>query len=95
MDDQTIERILALSQLALDDQAKQQLSRDLDAILGFFEIMNEVPTDDVQPLAHAVELDQMLRPDRAEGDIERGELQATAPETADGMYLVPKVLETR
>ena len=95
MDDQTIERILALSQLALDDEAKQQLSRDLDAILGFFEIMNEVPTDDVQPLAHAVEIDQLLRPDRAEGDIERDELQATAPETADGMYLVPKVLETR
>ena len=95
LDRQTIERILTLSQLSLDDDAVQQLSSDLDAILGFFEVMNDVATDDVEPLAHAVEIDQQLRPDDAKTSVDRDTLQALAPETADGMYLVPKVLETR
>ena len=86
---------MALSQLALDDQAKAQISHDLDAILGFIEIMNQVPTDDVEPLAHAVELDQILRSDVASLDFDRMQLQSSAPVTTDGFYLVPKVLDSQ
>ena len=86
---------MALSQLALDDQAKAQISQDLDAILGFIEIMNQVPTDDVEPLAHAVELEQILRSDVASLDFDRTRLQSSAPATSDGFYLVPKVLDSQ
>lgn len=95
MDESTIQRLLALSQLALDDQAKSQISQDLDAILGFIEVMNQVPTDGVLPLAHAVELDQILRSDLASPAIDRTRLQTNAPATTDGYYLVPKVLDSQ
>ena len=95
MDESTIQRLLALSQLALDDEAKQKLSDDLDSIIGFIEIMNQVPTDNVEPIAHAVELSQKLRPDVSSAHVDRDIMQLTAPETEEGFYLVPKVLEQR
>ena len=95
MDEPTILRLMALSQLALDDDAKQQLSDDLDSIIGFIEIMNQVPTENVEPLAHAVDLTQTLRPDESFDQVDRESMQMSAPDTQDGFYLVPKVLDQR
>lgn len=95
MDEVTIQRLLTLSQLSLDAAAKEQIGGDLDAIIGFIEVMNQVDTDGVEPLAHAVDLDQPLRKDHANAEINRNLFQALAPKTADGFYLVPKVLDQR
>ena len=95
MDEVTIQRLLTLSQLSLDTAAKDQIGRDLDAIIGFIEIMEQVDTDGVEPLAHAVDLDQPLRKDRASAEVNRNLFQSLAPKTADGFYLVPKVLDQR
>ncbi len=95
MDEVTIQRLMTLSQLSLDGEAKEKISRDLDAIIGFIEIMDQVDTEGVEPLAHAVDLDQPLREDRAVVDEDRDVFQSIAPKTADGFYLVPKVLDQR
>ena len=95
MDELTIQRLLSLSQLSLDDVAEKKISRDLDAIIGFIEIMDKVDTEGVEPLAHAVELDQPLRKDDAVGAISRDLYQSRAPKTRDGFYIVPKVLDPR
>lgn len=95
MDDKTIQRLLTLSQLSLDIEDSEKIRRDLDAIIGFIEIMNQVDTEGVEPLAHAVDLDQPLREDHAVLDFDRSLLQSIAPNTADGFYLVPKVLNQR
>ena len=95
MDDETIRRLLTLSQLSLNEDAKVKIGRDLDAIIGFIEIMDQVDTEGVEPLAHAVDLDQPLRKDHAAAEVHRNLIQSLAPETADGFYLVPKVLDQR
>ncbi len=95
MDELTIQRLMTLSQLSLDGEAREKISRDLDAIIGFIEIMDQVDTEGVEPLAHAVDLDQPLREDRAVVDEDRDVFQSIAPKTADGFYLVPKVLDQR
>ncbi len=93
MEEATIQRLMTLSQLALDDQAKRELGDNLDAILRFIEIMADVPTDDVEPLAHPLDLNQALRADIALNEIDRERFQAIAPEIDAGFYLVPKVLD--
>lgn len=95
MDDTTIQRLLSLSQLSLEAEDREKISRDLDAIIGFIEIMDQIDTEGVEPLAHAVDLDQPLRKDLADVDIDRELFQSIAPKTADGFYLVPKVLDQR
>ena len=95
MDEVTIQRLMTLSQLSLDGEANEKISQDLDAIIGFIEIMDEVDTEGVEPLAHAVDLDQPLRKDLAVAHEDRDVFQSIAPKTADGFYLVPKVLDQR
>ena len=95
MDESTIQRLLSLSQLSLDDTAKKKINHDLDAIIGFIEIMDKVDTEGVEPLAHAVDLNQPLRKDDSELAINRDLFQSIAPKTADGFYIVPKVLDPR
>ena len=95
MDEITIQRLMTLSQLSLDVAAKEKISRDLDSIIGFIEIMDQVDTEGVEPLAHAVDLDQPLRKDHAVIEIDKDLFQSVAPKTAEGFYIVPKVLDPR
>ena len=95
MDEVTIQRLLTLSQLSLDASVKEQIGGDLDAIIGFIEVMEQVDTDGIEPLAHAVDLDQPLREDNANAEIDRDLFQSLASKTAGGFYLVPKVLDQR
>ena len=44
-------------------------------------------------MAHPLDLVQRLRPDAADPDIDREALQSTTDAVADGLYLVPKVIE--
>jgi len=52
-----------------------------------------VDTENVAPLAHAFDAVQRLREDRVTETNRRDELQQIAPETKDGLFLVPKVIE--
>ena len=93
MDQATIDKLLTLSQLALPDAQRARLVSDLGAIIELIDAMQSVDTDNVEPLAHPVDVTQRLRPDVADADIDREHLQSIAPSTEDGMYLVPRVVE--
>ena len=50
-------------------------------------------TTGVEPMAHPLDLSQRLRADAVTETDARAEFQAIAPQTADGLYLVPRVIE--
>ena len=92
MDDVDIERLLRLSQLSLNDCEKDALVTDLDQIIAFVDIMATVPTENIAPLSHPMDLEQPLRPDVVHTDTHREHLQASAPKVREGMYVVPRVV---
>jgi aspartyl-tRNA(Asn)/glutamyl-tRNA(Gln) amidotransferase subunit C len=55
--------------------------------------MNAVETAAVEPLSHPLDRPLRLRPDEVTEADRRDDFQALAPETADGLYLVPRVVE--
>ena len=55
--------------------------------------MNQVDTEHVQPMAHPMDQGQRLRDDAATEPDQREAFQAVAPDVADGLYRVPKVIE--
>ena len=55
--------------------------------------MQSVDTDNVTPLAHPLDSVQRLRDDEVTETNKRDELQKNAPETDQGLFLVPKVIE--
>ncbi|KAF1061349.1 MAG: Glutamyl-tRNA(Gln) amidotransferase subunit C [Pseudomonas citronellolis] len=88
-----VEKIAHLARLGLADAEVQRTTETLNNILGLIDQMQAVDTDGVEPLAHPLEATQRLRADVVSETDHRDEYQAVAPAVADGLYLVPKVIE--
>ncbi|MBT5483093.1 MAG: Asp-tRNA(Asn)/Glu-tRNA(Gln) amidotransferase subunit GatC [Gammaproteobacteria bacterium] len=88
-----VENIAHLARLHLSNEEKQEAAGSISNILALIDQMQSVDTDNVEPLAHAFDAVQRLREDVVTESNQRDELQKIAPETEEGLYLVPKVIE--
>ena len=66
---------------------------ELSSIREFVEQMDQVDTSEVTPLSHPQDRVLRLREDVVTETDQREALQAGAPATENGLYLVPKVIE--
>lgn len=93
MESAEVRKIAHLARLGLAEADIPDYARDLGAILALVAQMDEVDTAGVEPLAHPLDMVQRLRPDEVTETDQRQRLQAGAPLTEDGLYLVPRVIE--
>ncbi len=85
--------IAHLARLAISETEGEALAQDLNGILDFVAQLSTVDTADVLPMAHPLEMVQRLRADVVTESDQRTAFQAIAPETEEGLYLVPRVIE--
>ncbi|MCQ4270735.1 Asp-tRNA(Asn)/Glu-tRNA(Gln) amidotransferase subunit GatC [Pseudomonas kuykendallii] len=88
-----VEKIAHLARLGLDEADIPRTTETLNSILGLVDRMQAVDTDGIEPLAHPLEATQRLRADVVGESNRRDAYQAIAPAVAEGLYLVPKVIE--
>jgi len=88
-----VEKIAHLARLELSEDEIPAYVDNLSRILGLVEQMNAVDTAGVEPMAHPQDTALRLRPDEVSEEDHRQEIQAAAPATEAGLYLVPKVIE--
>lgn len=88
-----VQRIAHLARVAISPAEAETTLRHLNDIFSLIEQMQAVDTRGVLPMAHAQDLAQRLRDDEVRETDQRGLFQESAPEVADGLYLVPKVIE--
>ena len=88
-----VSRIALLSRIELSATELETTRDQLNGILGFIEQLQAVDTTGIEPMSHAVDVVQRLRPDRVTETDHRAEFQALAPEAEAGLYLVPRVVE--
>ncbi len=88
-----VKNIAHLARLAIDDDAVADYASDLSNILDLVDQMNQVNTDNVQPMAHPMDAQQRLRDDEASEPNQRDKFQSIAPDVESGLYRVPKVIE--
>ena len=93
MDRHTLDRLTRLSQLALSEDEEHLVLDDLGRIVALIDELRAVDTQGVEPLAHPLDMDQRLRADAVTETVDREAFLAVAPHAADGLYLVPKVVE--
>ena len=93
LDKTEIQKIAWLARLAVDENDMAGYGRDLVNILKLVEQMNTIDTTNVDPMAHPLEMKARLRADQVTETNQRDKFQAQAPAVADGLYLVPKVIE--
>ena len=93
VDSDTVRRIAHLARIRLPDDGIEPMREELNAILAFVEQLDEVDTNDVEPMTSVVETSMRLRADQvSDGDIQ-GDVVANAPQSEDGFFMVPKVVE--
>ena len=85
--------IAHLARLAIKDEDIPRYAQNLTDILALVEQMSEIDTASVEPMAHPFDAVQRLREDNITESNQREHFQAVAPQTEDGLYLVPKVIE--
>ncbi|MDJ0778644.1 MAG: Asp-tRNA(Asn)/Glu-tRNA(Gln) amidotransferase subunit GatC [Gammaproteobacteria bacterium] len=88
-----VRNIAQLARLHIDEAVIDEYAADLSSILELVEQMNRVDTSDVAPLSNPLDATQRLRDDSVSESDERDKFQAIAPDVADGLYRVPKVIE--
>ncbi len=88
-----VKKIAHLARLGIDEQQIDNYAKDLSSVLDLMTQMGELNTDGVKPMAHPLDQVQRLRADEVVEIDQREHFQAIAPQTQDGLYLVPKVID--
>lgn len=89
-----VAHLARLARIALDDRELDELSGQLEVILGAVATIGEVAdVAEVPPTTHAVPLENVQRPDRVTPSLDRAEVLAAAPAAEDGRFRVPRILD--
>jgi len=87
-----VEKIALLGRLLLSDDEVQRMTVHLGDILGYMDLLAEVDTTNVEPLAHARDMSNVFREDITCSSLDCGQALANAPHRDEQCYLVPAVL---
>jgi len=88
-----VEHVAHLARLALSPEEQQRFTEQLNAILAYMDQLNEVPTDDVEPTSHVLDLVNVFRDDTARQLISVEEALQNAPESTHQYFVVPRIVE--
>jgi aspartyl-tRNA(Asn)/glutamyl-tRNA(Gln) amidotransferase subunit C len=94
LDRETVLRVARLARLKLADAEIDDYLQKLGTILQYVEQLNEVVTDDVDPMAHAVELKNVFREDVIHPSLPRDLALGNAPKSDGQYFLVPQIIDT-
>jgi aspartyl-tRNA(Asn)/glutamyl-tRNA(Gln) amidotransferase subunit C len=87
-----VEKVSLLGRLLLSEDELENMTNQLGRILQYMELLAEVDTSGVEPMAHALEFSDVFREDQVQGSLERRQALANAPNRDDECYRVPAVL---
>jgi aspartyl-tRNA(Asn)/glutamyl-tRNA(Gln) amidotransferase subunit C len=88
-----VEHVALLSRLELTEADKERFAGQLAAILAYMEKLNELDTASVEPMVHGIEGRQPMRPDAVGPSLPRDEALRNAPESSQGCFKVPLIIE--
>ena len=88
-----LQRIALLARIDVSAEEAQGVAERLNRVLGLIDQLQSVDTQGIEPMAHALDVVQRLRPDAVTEPDRRDDYQQGAPAVEQGLYLVPKVIE--
>lgn len=88
-----VEHIGLLSRMDLSEEEKERFTEQLMRILEYIEKLEELDTEEVKPVTHAVALQNVLRQDQVKPSLPTDEGLAAAPDKIASFFKVPRVIE--
>lgn len=93
IESQVVQHVANLARLEIKEEELETYAKQLSDILTLMEQLNELDTSGISPMSHAVEIQIPQRDDVVIAEWDRAELLANAPETEEGYFRVPKIIE--
>ena len=93
IDLKTIKHISKLSRISVDDEKAKKLEGDLNSIFEFIEKLNELKTEDIEPLTSIAETSLKFRSDEVKSKNIKNQILKNSPENNEDFFVVPKVVE--
>jgi len=90
---QEVEYVALLGRLALTEEEKIKYMNQLEDVLKYMEVLSEVTTDDVEPMAGPIALYTPLRPDTVAPSLPLEEALKNGPSVSGQYFKVPRILE--
>ncbi len=89
---ENVEKVSLLARLRLTDDELDTMTSQLGGIVEYVDQLAELNTEDVLPMAHAVEMSNVFAEDQVQPSLPREQALANAPKRDDECYRVPAVL---
>ena len=90
--DETIEYVGILAKLELSEEEKEQAKSDMETMLDYIDTLNELDTDQAEPLVHILPEVNVFREDQVTNGDGRKDSLANAPKAKEDQYIVPKTV---
>ena len=88
-----IEKVAELARLSLKPEEREKLSREVLSILDYVQSLSKVPTEQVEPTSHVLNLENVFRADEIRISEVRDKALKYAPSQEGSFFKVPKVVD--
>ncbi len=88
-----VDKIARLARLKPTPEEKRKLLEDLNKILEYMKVIDEIDVSGVEEMSHAAQLSTPFREDFIKQGLTQDEALLNAPDVKDGYIVVPKVIE--
>ena len=95
LDRTQVEHVARLARLAVSEEEKEALSRQLSSILSYIGKLNELDTSRIEPTSHVLDLKNVVREDAVRPGLTPDEALSNAPDREGDHFRVPKIIEER
>nr|WP_308625594.1 Asp-tRNA(Asn)/Glu-tRNA(Gln) amidotransferase subunit GatC [uncultured Eisenbergiella sp.] len=92
INDETIEYVGILAKLELSGEEKEQAKADMGRMLDYIDKLNELDTEDTEPMTHLFPVTNVFREDEVTNADIREDILKNAPGVKDGMFKVPRTV---
>ncbi|NIR14850.1 MAG: Asp-tRNA(Asn)/Glu-tRNA(Gln) amidotransferase subunit GatC [Desulfobacterales bacterium] len=88
-----VKHVAKLARLKITEPEADAYQKELNAVLEHFEALQELDTENVEPMSHVLEIKNVWREDEPRKSSKAESLMANAPNEESGYFKVPKILE--
>ena len=82
-----------LARITLSEDEEKKVGNELQDILTYIDMLNELDTDGVEAMSHCFPVTNVMRGDEVAPSMSPDEIVANAPESQDGYFVVPKTVD--
>ena len=82
-----------LARITLTENEEKKVGNELQDILTYIDMLNELDTDGVEAMSHCFPVTNVMREDEVQPSMSADDIVANAPESQDGCFVVPKTVD--